>query len=69
MSKRWDTDEFPCPHCLVIALVEGMLEFGVDPQEIASLVVEGLKEGLEGTEGVTIMTNEEFATITGDTVH
>jgi len=63
----WDINKFPCPHCLVKALVEGALQLDTDPQEITELVIQGLKEGLGDCEGVEIITNADK--LNGNVLH
>ena len=47
-----------CPHCLVVAMIEGLLEAGVDPHEIAHNILLGLQEGLSEYD-VVIITNQD----------
>ncbi len=68
MSDHWDTEKFPCPHCLIKALVEGALEFGIEPKELVTLIIAGLREGLNDCDGVTIMTNKDMPSV-NDIMH
>lgn len=68
MKIAWDTDLFPCPHCLVEALVRGAINIGADPTEIAELVIKGLRDGLGDDNVVKIVTNRDTVDST-DTMH
>ena len=51
-----DTD-MPCPHCMVKAIAEHLLDIEMPPEEIVEYVLAGLKEGLADVQGLTIMSS------------
>ena len=58
-----DDDPKGCPHCAIMMIVQIMLRNGADPEEVTHLVMEGLKDGMEGT------AHMEISMVHDETVH